>query len=73
MCKKESVDYISIDDKAIIPVGEPGLPVSSGVRGHNRSIALADGPNSITLDHDFYIHGIVSERFFLLWKSLCLS
>ena len=27
--------YISADDKAIIPVGDPDLPVSTGVRGHN--------------------------------------
>ena len=26
---------VSVDDKAIIPVGNPGLPVSTGVRGHN--------------------------------------
>ena len=27
------VTYGSVNDKAIIPVGEPGLPVSTGVRG----------------------------------------
>ena len=30
------VRVMSIDDKAIIPVGEPSCPVSTGVRGHNR-------------------------------------
>ena len=35
--------YISADDKAIVPVGEPGLPVSTGVRGHNRSLVPQDG------------------------------
>ena len=29
------VTYAAVDDKAIIPMGEPGLPVSTGVRGHN--------------------------------------
>ena len=34
---KQYVRYVSVDHKAIIPVGEPGLPVSTGVRGHNQS------------------------------------
>ena len=25
---------LSVDDKAIVPVGEPGNPISTGVRGH---------------------------------------
>ena len=48
----------TIDDKAIVPVGEPGLPISTGVRGHNRSLV----PSSCflsALDHDFHIHGVV--------------
>ena len=39
------VHYVSVDDKVIIPVGEPGLPVSSGVRRHNHSVVLAEGPS----------------------------
>ena len=39
--ERDTINYLSVDDKAIIPVGEPGLPVSSGVRGHNHSIVLA--------------------------------
>lgn len=31
---KDFCQYISADDKAIIPVGEPDLPISTGVRGH---------------------------------------
>ena len=57
--QRDFVTYISIDDKAIIPVGEPGHPVSSGVRGHNRSIVLADNPSPSALDHDFHVHGVV--------------
>ena len=49
------VTYASVDDKAIIPVGEPGLPVSTGVRGHNRCIVLAEGPGPSALDHDFHV------------------
>ena len=29
------VTYVSVDDKAIVPVGEPGCPISTGVKGHN--------------------------------------
>ena len=62
--EKDIANYISVDDKAIIPVGEPGLPVFSGVRGHNCSIMLADVPSPATLDHDFHVHGIVSSVAF---------
>ena len=49
---KNRVGMISIDDKAIIPVGEPGLPVSTGVRGHTRSLSSA-GNELAALNHDF--------------------
>ena len=62
--ERDIVNYISVDDKAIISVGEPGLPVSSSVRGHNRSIVLADGPSPSALDHDFHVHGIVPSVAF---------
>lgn len=51
--------YISADDKARIPVGEPGLPVVTGVRDHNRSLVPARNVCAQALDHDFHIHGIV--------------
>ena len=58
--------YVSADDKAIIPVGEPALPVLTGVRGHNRSLVLMGGPQLSALDHDFHLHGIVpSVAFFV--------
>ena len=57
--------YISVDDKATIPAGEPDCPISTGVRGHNRSLASLDGPQLLSLDHDFHVHGIVpSVAFF---------
>ena len=31
---------ISVDDKAIVPVGDPNRPISTGVRGHNRSLVI---------------------------------
>ena len=64
--ERDIVNYVSVDDKAIIPVGEPGLPVSSSVRGHNRSIVLADGPSPTALNHDFHVHGIVPSVLFAL-------
>ena len=59
------VMYTSVDDKAIIPVGEPGLPISTGVRGHNRSILpLQASQGPMALDHDFHVHGVVPSVFF---------
>ena len=55
---KSIVRMISVDDKAIIPIGEPGLPVSTGVRGHNRSLVSA-GHELAALDHDFHVSGLV--------------
>ena len=53
------VCMMSVDDKAIVPVGEPNFLVATGVRGHNRSLAAVDGPQNCALDHDFHIHGNV--------------
>lgn len=77
--------YVSINDKAIIPLGEPGLPISTGVRGHNRSIVpLQRESASVALDHNFHVHGIVPSvlffcvrtrvriRFILHWQSFRL-
>ncbi len=63
----DSVLMISVDDKAIIPVGEPQCPVSTGVRGHNRSFVMSSTSMSQlkALDHDFHVAGIVpSVAFF---------
>lgn len=52
----QHVTLVSVDDKAIIPVGKPGAAVSTGVRGHHRSLV----PSSAflgALDHDFHVHG----------------
>ena len=57
---------ISVDDKAIIPVGEPDCPISSGVRGHNRSLVVGSSLQQLkALDHDFHLSGVVpSVAFF---------
>ena len=55
---KEDVRLFCLDDKAIVPVGEPNHPVSTGVRAHNRVLAPIDMPIQ-ALDHDFHIAGLV--------------
>ena len=44
-----------------MPVGEPGCPISTGVRDHNRSLvsSSSDAPLLAALDHDFHLFGIV--------------
>ena len=56
---KQHTLLLSVDDKAIVPVGEPGDPISTGVRGHHRSLVCSGGPTLAALDHDFHLHGIV--------------
>jgi hypothetical protein len=42
---------ISVDDKAAVPVGEPGYPVRTNVRKISASL---NGANTLALDHDFH-------------------
>ena len=63
---KSNLLFMSVDDKAIIPVGEPGSPVATGVRGHNRSLVPLDGPQLVALDHDFHVNGIVPSVTFIV-------
>ena len=61
---RDVVTYMSVDDKAIIPKGEPGLPIAATSRRHNSSLVL--GTASLeALDHDFHIHGIVPSVTFV--------
>ena len=60
------VQMISVDDKAIVPVGEPHCPVSTGVRGYNKSLVTVNGPQNSALDHEFHIHGIVPSVSFIV-------
>ena len=46
--------------------GEPGLPVSTGVRGHNLSIVPLHGQRPAALDHIFHVHSMVLVSFFLV-------
>ena len=62
---REHTQMISVDDKCIVPVGEPGTPISTSVRPHNRSLSLA-ASGLAALDHDFHVQGIVpSVAFFV--------
>ena len=54
----ENMTMICVDDKAVVPIGEPGCPISTGVRAHNRSL-VRQGETLAALDHDFHIFGIV--------------
>lgn len=60
---REHTQMVSVDDKRIVPVGEPGDSISTGVRPHNRSLALT-ASKLATLDHDFHVHGIVPSVAF---------
>lgn len=47
---KDHLIFLCCDDKAKVPVGEPGAPVSTGVRGR-QSISVASS-QLVALDHD---------------------
>lgn len=65
-CKYKSVSLLqSVDDKAIVPIGEPGHAVSTGVRPHHGGLVTADRQN-IALDHDFHIAGVVPSVCFII-------
>ena len=58
---KSQALLLSVNDKAIVPVGEPDNPISTGIRGHHRSLTFASssGLTLSALDHDFHLFGIV--------------
>lgn len=62
---RDDVTLVCLDDKAIVPVGEPGIPISTGVRGHNKVLTPSDGPKLVCTDHDFHIAGLVPSVAFV--------
>ena len=58
---KHLSQIIFLDDKAVVPVGNPGLPVSTNVRRHNKSLDLAKNATLAEADHDWNVCGIVSS------------
>ena len=56
---------VSVEDKCIVPVEEPGDLIFTGVRPHSHSLTLT-ASKLAALDNDFHIHGIVpSVAFFV--------
>ena len=54
-----------LDDKAIIPVGEPGKPTAATNRRHNAGLVTSTGTGLLSLDHDYHLCGII--------PSVCLQ
>ena len=52
---KEIFVSISADDKAIIPVGELDLPISTGVRGHIQALVPAHGSSLEASNHNMVL------------------
>ncbi|KAK3084947.1 hypothetical protein FSP39_021903 [Pinctada imbricata] len=57
--------FVCMDDKAVVPIGEPGIPISTGVRGHNKVMAPASGPALVETDYDFHNAGIIPSVAFV--------
>ena len=57
--------FLSLDDKAIVPVGNPDHPVSTGVRSHHGAIVANSNP-VVALDHDFHVAGLVPSVCFVV-------
>ncbi|XP_065929132.1 uncharacterized protein [Magallana gigas] len=65
-CKwRDHVVLQSLDDKAIVPIGEPGQAVSTGVRAHHGGL-VSDPRQNLALDHDFHVAGIVPSVCFVV-------
>ena len=64
---QEECFMLCVDDKAVVPVGEPGTPLSTGVRGHNKSLmGVGESASVLTAaDHDWHVAGVV--------PSVCLK
>ena len=61
---RENCLMICLDDKATVPVGEPGKPQATGVRGHNHSLVPVDDPLLSAMDHD--LAGVIPSVAFIL-------
>ena len=59
---RDNTIFVSIDDKAKVDFGEPGLYVSSGVRGKKSMLAI----NRVCyLDHDMQSKGSLTPSLIL--------
>ena len=55
---------LCLDDKAVIPVGEPSRLISATARQHNRCLAPLHGAAVAALDHDFHVCGVIPSVAF---------
>jgi len=62
---KDLCHFESLDDKSVVPVGNPDQPVSTGVRSHHGAI-VANAGKVVALDHDFHVAGIVPSVLFTI-------
>lgn len=53
-----------LDDKAIVPIGEPYRPVSTGVRAHHQGLTVTNSRGLLCLDHDYSVAGMVPSVCF---------
>lgn len=60
---KEHSVMICVDDKAVVPIGEPELPMSTGVRPRNKSLVPV-GSALVAADHDFHVAGAIPSVLF---------
>lgn len=51
-CLHKDITFCCLDDKAMVPVGDPGVLISTGVQPHNKALAPTD-TSLIAADHDF--------------------
>lgn len=65
---REHLTMICIDDKAVVPIGEPDAPMSTGVRSHNRGLVAAD-TSLVACDHDFLVAGLIPSVLFKVQVS----
>ena len=64
---RSNCQYVSVDDKAITPVGDPGCPLTTGVRVIIVFFLVSlSGPQLYALDHDFHVCGIVPSVMFVV-------
>lgn len=59
---KEHSMMVCVDDKAVVPIGEPTTPISTGVRPHKTLVPL----NTVlaATDHDFHVAGAIPSVLF---------
>ena len=54
-----------LDDKAIVPVGDPGKPMTAVSRSHHSGLTSGERNQLLCVDHDYHLCGIV--------PSVCLT